>query len=96
MSLWVDLYQFDDSDQFGDIDLSDGAKYLVRRDTMPLKRWVFGDETFLQFQSRQYLHVAVSLVSRYVWDTYGAHASLVDAVDYEHKHKFTVSFIDGR
>jgi len=96
MSLWVDLYGFDDNDQFGDVDLSEGAKYLVKRDTIPLNRWQFGEETFMSFASHQYLHVAVSLVSRYIFDTFGAQARLVDATDYEFKHKFTVSFVDNR
>jgi len=96
MSLWVDLYGFSDDDRIGDLDLSDAARWLVTRDTIPLRTWTFGDETFIKFCTSQYLHVAVSLVQRYVKQQYDAYCVLQDASDFEFKHCFTVSFIDNR
>lgn len=96
MSLWVDLYGFDDDDRYGDTVLSGPAKRLIDRDIIPLRRWTFGDETFIMFQSSQWLHVAVSAVSRYIADEFGAIARLENKEDFEFNNRFTVSFTDNR
>jgi hypothetical protein len=96
MSLWVELYGFDDNDRIGDLYLSDSARKLVERDTFPMRKWVFGDSTYIQFTSSQFLHVAMALVVKYIRKEFDAHATLVDATDYEFKHKFIVTFVDGR
>jgi len=96
MSLWVDLYGFDDDDRMGDMEMSSHAQELVKKDTIPMRRWQFGDETFIQFTSSQFLHVAVSLAQKYIHKQFDARATLASAEDYEWKHAFVMVFVDGR
>lgn len=96
MSLWVDLYGFDDEDRYGDMNLSGPVRRLIECDVMPVRRWEFGDTVFITFQTSQWLHVATSLVSKYVTKEFGSVPKLENAEDFAFTGKFTVSFEDNR
>jgi len=96
MSLWVDLYGFDDDDRYGDLIISGPAKRLIARDIIPVRRWTFGDTTFITFSTSQWLHVAVSAVSRYIADEFESVPQLENSEDFAFTGKFTVSFYDKR
>lgn len=87
---WVD----DDYDE--DSFISPEARQCIAHGVMPVRMYVLGDSTYITFDSRHRLPQAASIAQLYCKRAFGDGGVVVDAEDYEWKHRFTVSFVDCR
>ena len=96
MSLWVDLYGFDETDRYGDLHISGNAKALIEKGITPIAHWSISDEMFVRFNTRHDLRYAIQHVSMYIVKEFSCVPCLENSDDFEFNGMFTVSFTDNK